>query len=689
MNKFLPIALIIILLVLSYFFFFEKGERQNQLQQPNIIFILTDDLGYGDIGVLHQNQRRAEGKASHQTPNLDQMAADGMLLTRHYVPAPVCAPSRASLLRGVHQGNAEIRNNQFDKALPDNHTLASVLKEAGYSTSLIGKYGLQGEAGDSPETWVAYPTKRGFDYFFGYVQHRAGHNHYPAHDVRERPAVSLYEGGREISSMLRGCYTTDLFTAVAKKWIVEHNDSNPDKPFFIFLAFDTPHAGLEVASSPYPEGGGLNGGIQWIGEEGNFINTVTDTIDSYIFPEYRNPVWPESQQRFASMVRRIDNSVGDLFQLLEDLDIKDNTLVIFTSDNGPHKESYGYGDYDPSMFESFGRMDGIKRDTWEGGIRVPAIVKWPLKIAAGTRNNTPAQFHDWLPTFAEIAGVPAPAVTDGISLLPLLTGEGERAPGKVYVEYSVSGETPSYPSFDDSHIGQTRGEMQVIYLEGYKGVRYNIQSADDDFRIYDTESDPGEISNLAGSSDYFINLQKEMKNRVLQWRHSSAEAARPYDSIPIPAVYEEVERTTGLKYTQFDTRVPWVPDISTLDAKPVNEGIMKDFSEISEMDSENLVVSMEAFLYIPETGEYQFTMKVSGNSVVRIHSALLFDADMSYEPNSVISRKVFLEKGNHPFRLVFKKASGLKPNLLIGLKGPGVDENLVDPGRFFLMKDNY
>jgi uncharacterized sulfatase len=686
--KRLPFILVLILLVVISFFFFLKEESdQKSAPKPNIIFILTDDLGYGDIGVLYQNNRKEEGKAFHQTPHLDQMATDGMLLTRHYVPAAVCAPSRASLLRGVHQGNAEIRNNQFDKALPDNHTLASVLKEAGYATSIIGKYGLQGKDGDSPATWDAYPTKRGFDYFFGYVQHRAGHNHYPAHDVRERPAVPLYVGDQEISSRLRGCYTTDLFTAVAKKWIVDHKNSNPDKPFFMYLAYDTPHAGLEVASSPYPDGGGLNGGVQWIGEEGNFINTVTDTIDNYIFPEYRNPAWPESQQRFASMVRRIDNSVGDLFQLLEDLGIEDNTLVIFTSDNGPHKESYGYGDYDPTMFESFGELDGIKRDTWEGGIRVPAIVKWPVKIAAGTRDKTPAQFQDWLPTFAAIAGLPSPANTDGVSLLPLLTGDGERAPGKVYIEYSVFGQTPLYPSFHESHKGQSRAEMQVIYLDGYKGVRYNIQSAEDDFLIYDTELDPGETNNLAGTSDYFIDLQKEMKTRVLQWRHPSNEAVRPYDSIPVPAVIVEEELTTGMKFKQYDTRVPWTPDISTLDSKPVKEGILEDFSGIKKMDSENLVVSLEAFIDIPETGEYQFTLKTNGNLVIRLHDALLFDADKSYEPNSVITQKRFLEKGLHPFKLVYRKLSDPEAVISIGMNGTGMEKEMIEPGRFRCLQE--
>ncbi|MEX2511591.1 MAG: sulfatase-like hydrolase/transferase [Cyclobacteriaceae bacterium] len=257
-----------LLFIFSYWIHFQPT-------MANIASIIpTDDLGYGDIGVLFQNQRKAEGKPYHSTPHLDKMASEGMILTRHYVPAPVCAPSRATLLMGLHQGHAEIRNNQFDKALPANHNLATVLKEAGYATALIGKYGLQGLKGDSPSTWEAYPTKRGFDYFFGYVRRRDGHNHYPAHDVADRGPMELYDGNEEISGMLEGCYTTDLFTARAKKYIQDHRNGHPDQPFFMYLAYDTPHAGLEIPSMDYPTGGGQNGGLQYIGETGNFINTA-------------------------------------------------------------------------------------------------------------------------------------------------------------------------------------------------------------------------------------------------------------------------------------------------------------------------------------------------------------------------------------------------------------------------------
>lgn len=657
----------------------DETQVENEIQPPNIIFILTDDLGYGDIGAVFQNQRSEEDEPFHQTPNLDTMVGEGMWLSRHYSPAPVCAPSRASLLQGVHQGHAGIRNNQFDKALSDNHNLATVLKEAGYATALIGKYGLQGLEGSNPETWEAYPTKRGFDHFFGYVRHRDGHNHYPAHEARERPAVELYSGHEEISGKLKGAYTTDLFTAAAKKWISDQKQGDPGQPFFLYLAYDTPHAALEVAASPYPEGGGLDGGVQWIGEENKFINTVDDSIDDYIHPDYANQDWPSQQKRFASMVRRIDNGVGDLIQLLKDLDIDDNTFIVFTSDNGPHKESYGYGEYDPTFFDSFGPMDGIKRDTWEGGIRMPAIVRWPGQIPAGSTNNSPTGFHDWLPTFAELAGVPAPARTDGVSLLPLLTDETEQSTNTIYIEYNHNGSTPEYQDFDSSHQNQQRGEMQVVYLEGYKGIRYNITSANDDFRIYDTLEDPGETTDLAGSNDEFKNLQQRMKYRVLQLRRPDSTASRPYDSDPVPALNLTEELNSGLIYRAFETETPWTPDISTLQKDAADTGVSSGFDLNVRTRDDQIVLEYTGLIRVPERGTYTFSLQTDRGAVLRIHDATVIDADKGYQTGSEISSEIILEKGVHPIRLTYARGNQGEPLLEVQWSGPNFSKQLIDP----------
>ncbi len=250
-------------------------------KRPNIIFILCDDLGFGDIGVLYQNSR-APGQPRELTPNIDSFAAESLQLHQHYCPAPVCAPSRASFLLGVHQGHANVHDQQWDKALADNHTVPRVLKRAGYATGAIGKWGLGGDdlGGTTPADWPAFATKRGFDYFFGYERHADGHDHYPKEAIYSPKSKECYDGTNNVMSTLDKCYTTDLFTARAKKWIQDQRATNSSQPFFLYLAYDTPHAVYELPTQAYPSGGGTNGGMQWIGTAGHMINTASGTIDS-------------------------------------------------------------------------------------------------------------------------------------------------------------------------------------------------------------------------------------------------------------------------------------------------------------------------------------------------------------------------------------------------------------------------
>ncbi|WP_373524169.1 sulfatase-like hydrolase/transferase [Aquiflexum sp.] len=636
---------------------FESISQTQQNKKPNIIFILTDDLGFGDIGVLFQNQREKEGRPFHKTPNLDKFALEGLALTRHYAAAPVCAPSRASLLLGQHQGIAMIRNNQFDKALPNNHTLGTVLKAAGYSTALIGKYGLQGLEGNNPDTWEAYPTKRGFDYFFGYVRHRDGHNHYPAHHVTNRSPKELYDGNEEISKKLIGCYTTDLFTARAKKYIIDHKSEQPDRPFFLLLGYDTPHAGLEIPTMAYPDGGGLKGGIQYISEEDNFINTSQGEINTFIHPDYRKEEWPNVQQRFATMVRRIDDAIGDLVHLLKDLNLENETIIVFTSDNGPHIESYGYGEYAPDFFESYGNLDGIKRDVWEGGIRVPTLVRWPGKVPKGTTNSSPSGFHDWMATFAELAGVPSPANTNGKSLWPIISGQTNDFSGRVYIEYQVNGFIPKYDSFLDERKGQKRGEMQVIYLDGYKGVRYDIGSHQDEFSIYDTQIDSGERQNLAGTNISFNTLQQEMKKSVLRWRRINATAKRPYDIEFVPAIFPlDKKLEEGLIENTYFIESAWAPYINTLEHKSDKVSISPNLN-LNKRKLKDQVFVYEGFIKIDQTGKYNLTCQSESNIVMHIHEALVIDNDFEPFPDSP-ENTILLEKGYHPIKLVLHSDDG-------------------------------
>jgi arylsulfatase A-like enzyme len=637
-------------------------------RQPNIIFILCDDLGYGDLGVLYQNGR--SGTKKFATPKLDQMAAQGVQLRSHYTPAPVCAPARASLLLGVHQGHANVRDNQFDKELEDNHTLGTVLKQAGYATAIVGKWGLQG-SGASPAAWPAYPTKRGFDYFYGYVRHADGHTQYPFHNTVDpdgsgssvRPAKEVYDQNTMVRDDLAKCYSTDLFTARAKKWIIDHRAATPAQPFFLYLAYSAPHAALQVPTVAYPAGGGVSGGLQWTGTPGTMINTATGTIDSFIHPDYVSQSWTNNEKRFATMVRRIDDCVGDLLTTLTDLGIDENTLVVFTSDNGPHHESYFNATYEATSFNSFGPFDGTKRDCWEGGIREPALARWPGTIPAGRISNRPSQFHDWLPTFSQMAGLPAPARSDGVSLLTDLTGVGASAPSTVYIEYFHDGNTKNYGAFDLSHRSRQRNQMQVVFEGGFKGVRYNTQSHSDPFEIYDLTADPREINNLAASQTV---IQQQMKDRVLRLRRPDPSVSRPYDSEFIPSV--SAATSPGVGWKSYAGALPWVPDFTSL--TPLASGVSATINPSVGPGGENFGLRFDGYLQIPTDGNYTFHLPSSGGSHLRIHDATVIDDDFA-RSGAEVSGTIRLRAGLHPFRLHFRHATDVAA-LTLDWTGPNI-----------------
>ena len=657
-------------------------DSASSARRPNIIFILCDDLGYGDLGVLFQNARRP-GLPKETTPNLDAFASEGMQLREHYCPAPLCAPSRASLLLGIHQGHANVRDQQFDKALADNHTLGTVLQAAGYATAAIGKWGLGGDdvGGKTPAEWPAYPTRRGFDYFFGYERHGDGHDHYPKEAPYSNHSKQCYDGAVNITPKLDKCYTTDLFTARAKKWITDQHNSQPNQPFFVYLAFDTPHSVYELPTQEYPAGGGSKGGLQWLGVPGHMINTASGTPDSYVYPEYANATydddhnpatpevpWPEVFQRFASSVRRIDDAVGDVEKLLQDLAIETNTLVVFTSDNGPTIEDALHLSrrYAANFFDNFGPMDGIKRDSFEGGIRMPTLARWPGQVAAGTTNYTPSQFQDWMPTFADLAGLPAPARADGVSLVPMLTGHGTQRPSTVYVEYFDESSMPDYAEFEPDHRNRKRNQMQVIGLNGYQGVRYDVVSQTDNFEIYDVIHDTKEATNLA-SNPGFAALQQQMKDRVLQLRRPNASAPRPYDnelvppSIPVPV-------TNGLlDYAIYEGVWPWVPDVGMLNS--VSTGRVAGLDLTVRPRETNYAIEFSGYVRIPANGNYTFYLDDDAGAVFRLHEATVIDDDFGHT-NGEVSGSILLKAGLHAFRLIYRHRTG---NNVLSLKYSSAD----------------
>lgn len=675
MKKYLLLLLLLLL----------AGSGLYAQKKPNIIFILVDDMGYGDIGVFAQNQRKNSGDRSKPyqvSPNLDKMAARGAMFTNQYANAPVCAPSRASLLCGVNQGNEGVRNNQFDKQLEDNHTLATVLKTAGYSTAAIGKWGLQGVNGNGPD-WPGHPLKRGFNSYYGYMRHSDGHEHYPFEGLYDGKK-QVWSDYREASAGLSKCYTTDLWTAAAKKWITAHQQGkDAAQPFFLYLAYDCPHAVIELPTQAYPKGGGLNGGMQWVGEQGHMINTASGTIDSYRYPEYANATydndnnpataevpWPDTYKRYATATHRIDDAVGDITQLLADLKIDDNTLVVFTSDNGPSIESYlpvSYVPNHPIFFGSYGPFDGIKRDCWEGGLRMPTLAVWPNHITAGKTIATPSMLSNWLATFADVAHIQPPARTDGVSLLPDLTGKGKQQQSLVYVEYYEGGKTPGFKEFEASRRGRTRDQMQAIRMGDLVGVRYQVKSADDNFEIYNVVTDPKETDNLALRPG-FEKMQAQMKAKVLQVRHADKEAPRPYDTAAIPPAVVAGKIQPGLNWKFYKGNFPWV--IAEGNLKADNAGVCKNITG-NENKGKAGMICYNGYIKILQDGQYAFSLKAAGKAYLRLHEATLIDEDYGYKTGEELTQTVNLKVGLHPIKLYYLPDSQVSPNVLFSFKAAG------------------
>jgi arylsulfatase A-like enzyme len=665
---------------------------------PNIIFILTDDLGWGDVGVFFQKNREqtnARNLPWQSTPNLDKFAAGGAQLSNHYCPAPVCAPSRASILCGVSQGHSNVRDNQFDKALEDNHNIATVLHQAGYATVAVGKWGLQGGSPgkNRPSDWIAFPTQRGFDDYFGYVRHGDGHEHYPKEGVytKNHHRTQVWDGTNNIVQKLDKCYTADLWTAWAKRWIVEHQHTNSTQPFFMYLAYDTPHAVQELPTQAYPDGGGIHGGMQWLGTPGHMISTASGEVDSWIHPDYRNATfddddnpatpeiaWPDVYKRYATAIRRVDDAVGDIVKLLQDLKIDNDTLVVFTSDNGPSIESYlPDRPLRADFFDSFGPFDGIKRDCWEGGERVPTLARWPGHIANGKVVTRPSIEYDWLRTFAEAAGLPAPARTDGVSLLPELTGQGiQRDRGYIYVEYFESGRTPDYAKFAPAHRNRKRAQMQFIRIGDYSGVRYDVQSQADLFEIYNVAIDPKETNNLAGKMP---ELEQRMKAMVLQSRRPNDSAPRPYDNELVPAA-PGVAVTNGVEWKVFEGNFPWVPDFETMKATTSGTSDQPDLGKRTRDNGVGMFFT--GYLNIPQDGDYTFYLSADTGAELRIHDATVIDADFGYPGGTEINGSIKLQAGLHPFRLYYARRDKGTPDLNLSWSGPGIAKGKI-PAEIF------
>ncbi|MCH7686598.1 MAG: arylsulfatase [Planctomycetes bacterium] len=413
-------------------------------RKPNIIYILADDLGYGDLGCY--------GQTKIKTPSIDQLAAQGMRFTQHYAGSTVCAPSRCSLLTGLHTGHTRIRGNTPVLLTPADVTVAEVLKAAGYDTACIGKWGV----GHPPPP--GDPANNGFDYFFGYLDMYHAHNYFPDFLWKNGSKVPLQGNvvkviGKGGVALKRSQYSHDLFTNEAVSFIEAHANSN--KPFFLYLPFTIPHANNEA------------------GNEGMEVpNDAPYTLEK----------WPQAQKNHAAMISRLDSSVGKIVSILDNLKIAEQTLVIFTSDNGPHKE----GGADPEFFKSSGTLRGIKRDLYEGGIRVPFIARWTGKIKPGSYSDHVSAFWDFLPTACELANAKLPANIDGLSYLPTLLGQSQKQKKHEFL----------YWEFHE------QGSIQAVRMGDWKLVRFFQGQTE----LFDLKTDPSEKQNVAANHPDVVKM---------------------------------------------------------------------------------------------------------------------------------------------------------------------------------------
>lgn len=669
----------------------ERGLNPNDanesLDRPNIIFLFTDDQGYGEVGCFYQDERSGDYK--FDTPALDTMASEGAKMTHHYVSAPICLPSRSSLLQGRHQGHSDARNIQFDKALPDNHTMADTLQRAGYRTIHVGKNGVAGSensvnlTGTGSQNLAAHPLKRGFDEFFGYLFHIDGHEHYPRNGTTNKSA-HIYNGYQQIKNASADLYTTDAWTAYAKDAISREVNDGDNQPFFLYLAYEAPHFNNQRPAVAYPSGGGLTGGVQWTtatDSSGNvrYASTADGTgiVDGYNHPD-NNAIWNNTQKQVVGMIRRVDNSIGDILQHLIDLGIDENTIVVFTTDHGPDPSTRN-----PTDFDTYAHFEGVKGDILEGGLRVPTIVRWPNKITGATNDEN--NIHeveyasgtwDWMPTFAEIAGVTAPAWCDGVSLLPTLTGNGEqRDKGYLYFEYSgFGGTTPNYPEFTN-HGGGTRGQMQAVRVGDYMGIRTGITSATNPFQIYDVTTDLGQGTDLAAGLPV---LQQQMQDISLQTRRPLSDAARPYDSAAVPNASRALE--SGLSYSSYQGIWSYVPEFRDMTAVKEGESDTIDLSVRSSDDNVGLLY--QGYIEIPVSGDYTFYLNSDGGSNLFIHDAHVIDNDFNHG-DAERSGTMKLTAGLHPFRLYYKHTTGSTHQLDFSWSSSAITKEMIPESRYF------
>ena len=464
-----------------------------EVQPPNVIYILADDLGYGELG--------SYGQTLIKTPNLDHLASQGMRFTQHYSGSPVCAPSRCTLLTGLHTGHCQVRDNYELGGFADStergqlpleegtYTLGSMMQSAGYTTAIIGKWGLGGPNSSG------IPNEQGFDYFYGYLDQKQAHNHYPSHLWRNTEWDTLANGyfhphqqfeGNDLNDPTayddyKGVdYAPDLMAQEAENFIRQ----NSEGPFFLYFAHTVPHLALQVPDEELET------------YEGMLSESAYDGSSGYL-PHIR------PQSAYAAMITRMDRHVGRIIEILHELGIEKETLVIFSSDNGP---TY-VGGVDTAQFRSSGGLRGGKGEVYEGGIRVPMIVAWPGTIVPGTSTDHVSAFWDVMPTLAGLTGITLTTQVNGVSFLPVLMGQEPPTPSEMYWEYH----------------GRGWGGAQAARIGPWKGVRLGgHENPSAPVHVYHLESDPRELTNLADvhpevAQELLSLMQSRSPSKIERW----------------------------------------------------------------------------------------------------------------------------------------------------------------------------
>jgi arylsulfatase len=443
------------------------------------VFVLADDLGYGEVGCF--------GQTIMQTPAIDALAQEGVKLKAHWAGSPVCAPSRCVLLTGKHPGHAVVRGNwenaDWGNDQPEGQypiplsevTMGEVLKDAGYATSFVGKWGNGG-----PGT-CGHPNQQGFDHFYGYLCQRVAHNYYPTHlwrngvkdplpgneawySAHQKLNAPLADEAEYLDRFTGGTWSCDAMIDEADGWIRSQVEAK--KPFLLVYASPVPHLALQVPSE--------------------HLDAIADIDEAPYLGNKGYLPHPRPRAAYAAMIQAFDAEIGRLMATLDELGVADNTIVVITSDNGPS----WVGGVDMAYFNSQGGLRGRKAQIWEGGLRVPTVVRWPGHIAAGTSNDVPSGFEDWLPTFAAAAGAEVPPGVDGIDITNMLAG-GSEPLRSLYREFAPTG-------------------SQAVRLGKWKGVRHKLKKGVLEIELFDLEADPAESTNVAAAHPEVVSIMKQV-----------------------------------------------------------------------------------------------------------------------------------------------------------------------------------